>query len=97
LAARLNPGGGKGQDKTWADALRRAVLRPSSINAKLRRIEVMAEQCAKMAEAGDMQAMREIGDRLDGKPAQAIVGGQPTDNPIRHIIEQHILDHRPKD
>lgn len=27
-------------------------------------------------------AAREVGDRLDGKPAQAIVGGDDDDNPI---------------
>jgi hypothetical protein len=27
-------------------------------------------------------AFREVGDRLDGKPAQAIIGGEDSDNPI---------------
>lgn len=35
-----------------------------------RRLLVIAEQCAVAAENGDMQAIKEIGDRLDGKPAQ---------------------------
>ncbi len=42
-----------------------------------KRIEVIADKCSKMAEDGDMAAIREIGDRLDGKSAQAIeVGGK---------------------
>jgi hypothetical protein len=74
MAARKTPGGGKGQDKIWSDALRRAVMRISSTDPKKRkRIEVMADKCAQMAEAGDMQAMKEIGDRLEGKPAQAVL------------------------
>lgn len=31
-------------------------------------------------------ASREVGDRLDGKPAQAIVGGDEEDQPIKMII-----------
>jgi hypothetical protein len=34
-----------------------------------------------------MTAMKELGDRLDGKPSQAIVGGDEDDNPIRTITE----------
>lgn len=35
-----------------------------------RRLLTIAEKCADAALAGDMQAIKEIGDRLDGKPAQ---------------------------
>ncbi len=77
MAARKNPGGGKGQDKTWTDALRRAVMRASNTVKGKKRIEVIADRCSKMAEKGDMAAIREIGDRLDGKPAQAVeLGGK---------------------
>ncbi len=39
-------------------------------------------------------AAREIGDRLDGKPAQAIVGGEDDDPAINlvHRIERVIVD-----
>ncbi len=70
MAARKNPGGGKGQDKIWSDALRRAVMRESDTVEGKKRIEVMADKCARMAETGDMAAIREIGDRLDGKSPQ---------------------------
>ncbi len=77
MAARKNPGGGKGQDKIWTDALRRAVMRASDSVKGKKRIEVSADKCSKMAEEGDMAAIREIGDRLDGKSAQAIeLGGK---------------------
>lgn len=41
----------------------------------------------------DTAAAREIGDRLDGKPAQAIVGGDEDDSPINvvHKIERVIV------
>jgi hypothetical protein len=33
--------------------------------------------------ADETAAAREVGDRLDGKPAQAIVGGDEDDAPVR--------------
>lgn len=48
--------------------------------------------------AGDeTAAAREIGDRLDGKPAQAIIGGDDDDPAVQHIhrIERVIV--RPPD
>ena len=45
-------------------------MRESDTDKGKKRIEVMADKCARMAESGDMAAIREIGDRLDGKPAQ---------------------------
>ena len=57
-AAKRNP---------WREAIQRAVAQ--SDKERLRRI---AEKLLDNAEAGDMAAMREVGDRLDGKPSQAI-------------------------
>lgn len=61
-------GTNKGKDKPWADALRLVVYREDAEGS--RRLMRIAESCAAAAEAGDMQAIKEIGDRLDGKPAQ---------------------------
>ncbi len=107
MAARKNPGGGKGQDKIWSDALRRAVMRESDTDKDKKRIEVMADKCARMAETGDMAAIREIGDRLDGKSPQyseiAGAGGASltlvveTGVPVRAAqeIEPPIIDMKP--
>lgn len=61
-------GTNKGKDKPWSDALRIAVFR-DDVDGK-RRLLKIAQACADAALAGDMQAIKEIGDRLDGKPAQ---------------------------
>lgn len=61
-------GTNKGKDKPWTEALRLVVFRDDESGK--RRLLSIAEQCAKAAEGGDMQAIKEIGDRLDGKPAQ---------------------------
>ena len=42
---------------------------------------------------GDMAAMKELFDRLDGKPAQQVqLSGDADGAPIRHRIEQVIVD-----
>ncbi len=52
-------------------------MRKSGTAKGKKRIEVIADKCSKMAEEGDMAAIREIGDRLDGKPAQSVeLGGK---------------------
>lgn len=89
-----NPGGRK-KDKPWADALRLVVNRDDDEGKK--RLVKIAEQCVKAAEAGDLQAMREIGDRLDGKPAQAIIGGDDDDPVIKSVTKIELVGVRPSD
>lgn len=64
----------------------RALARKSgSVEAGL---DAAADKLAIMAiDQGDKWALEEIGNRLDGKPAQAIVGGDDDDNPIRTLNE----------
>lgn len=59
--------------KKWRDAIMRALARKSgSVDAGL---DAAADKLAALAiDEGDKWAMEEIGNRLDGKPAQAIVG-----------------------
>lgn len=59
--------------------------------AALRRI---AEKVVLMAESGDMAAIKEIGDRIEGKPAQTqIVQGDEDGGPVRvDKIERVIVD-----
>jgi len=59
--------------KRWREAILRALARKSgSVEAGL---DAAADKLAKLAiDDGDRWALEEIGDRLDGKPAQAIVG-----------------------
>ena len=54
--------------KPWAEALRQVVFRDDK-NGR-RALLRIAEVCEAAALAGDMTAIKEIGDRLDGKPAQ---------------------------
>lgn len=69
-----NKGGQPGNDngrkaKIWSDALRKAVI--DKDHKKLRKI---ANVLVQKALDGDMAALKELGDRLEGKPIQAIEG-----------------------
>lgn len=59
---------GKRQDSLWADALRRAIKRREDSDPQA--LERLADVLLNKAAEGDMAAMKELGDRLDGKPKQ---------------------------
>ena len=56
-------------DKLWREALRRAVLK--RVEGE-QRLDLIAEGVVTQAMAGEAVAYKEIGDRLDGKAAQAL-------------------------
>ena len=60
-------------DKIWRDAILRAVARRES-KKDPQAVEKLAEALVAKGIDGDVSALREIGDRLDGKPAQTIMG-----------------------
>jgi ribosomal protein L17 len=62
---------GQQRDKPFRDALRMAIAETNGDFKKLRKV---AEALVEKAETGDVNAIREIADRLDGKVPQAIVG-----------------------
>jgi len=90
-----NPGG-RPKTKPFRDALKRVLDEAGKDDERLR---LIAEALLGKAATGDVQAIKEIADRLDGKPAQAIVGGDDEDSPIKLIqkIERVIVDPKSKD
>jgi len=44
---------------------------PKTPGEKIKRLNVIADNLVRAAVAGDIVAMREVGDRLDGKPSQS--------------------------
>jgi len=72
--------------KVWQAAINRA------LEARTRRegkeaIDALAEKLLQKAEEGEISALRELGDRLEGKAAQAIIGGGEDDPPVRTVNE----------
>lgn len=66
---------GPKSDKIWADAVQRAVKRRlKNEDGKPQKIERLADKLVDFAMEGNGWAFKEIGERLDGKPAQVIAG-----------------------
>ena len=66
-----NPAGRGTEDKLWRDAVRRAVKRQAA-DGKGTQLEALADKLVACALEGDISAMQEIGNRLDGKPTQEL-------------------------
>lgn len=77
MAGAAPPGNKNGtKPKMWADAIRRAAAQDPD---QMRRI---ALKLLEMAEGGDISAMRELGDRLEGKPKQQIEASGTDGGPL---------------
>jgi hypothetical protein len=98
-----NPNGAR-KERLFYSALRLALD-----EKRLRRI---AEKLVKLAEAGEPWAMRELVDRLDGKPVQAIAvdkeerikliavvpqKASSTEEWLKLVGEQRAIEHQPTD
>lgn len=74
---------GQQRDKPFRDALRMELAAAGDNHKALRKI---ARNLIDLAASGDLPAIREIADRMDGKPAQA-VGGDDDLGPVKHLLE----------
>jgi hypothetical protein len=76
-----NAGKGRHLSKLLADRL-----------AERAQAQELMDVLLEKALTGDMMAIKEVFDRIDGKPKQAIVGGDEDDAPIKiHQIERIIV------
>lgn len=67
------PIGAQNKDKPYRDALRRAIARANDSDAP-HKLDRIADAHLLKCSQGDISAMRELADRLDGKVPQAVVG-----------------------
>jgi hypothetical protein len=63
------------ENRRWAETLNRAIAQDDS-----KRLRAAAEALLDQAAKGDLPAIRELADRLDGKPHQTLSG--PNDSPL---------------
>ena len=68
----------KADNRLWRNTINRAIAQGDP--DRLRKI---AEALLDKAAEGDVSALRELGDRLDGKPTQQVVMTGPDDGPIQ--------------
>ena len=79
-----NPGG-RPKTLIWRNAIHHAVKRVSG-GGDTRQLDLLADSLVAAALGGDISALREIGDRLDGKPTQAVAVEGDTPLFAPHII-----------
>ena len=82
------PKGAKNKDTEWRAAIRKAVHELRAVSGdkkaeKIKAITLLARRLVAKALDGDVAAMKEIGDRLDGKATQAVQMDQSVQ--ITHI------------
>lgn len=71
------------ENRIWANAIRHAVTQ-----RKGDKLRALAEKLIDRAEQGDISALKELGDRLDGRPAQLNqVQFDPNANILRIVHE----------
>lgn len=69
--------------RVWKAAIDRAL----SIRGKgdrMAALDALAEKLLEKCDEGEMTALRELGDRMDGKPAQAITGAD--EGPVELLL-----------
>ena len=78
------PIGSVNREKPFTDALRVALLSGGG-----RRLRIIAERLAEKAEQGDLGAIQQIADRLDGKCAQVIERGDVSVEALSRTVRDH--------
>lgn len=87
-----NPGG-RPKERPFREALKMEIAALGEDDPKA--LRGLARNLLKIAAGDDgLQAIKEVADRLDGKPAQAIIGGDDDDPSVSfiHRIERLIVD-----
>ena len=86
------PKGAENKDKQWREAIRKAVheIRTAGDGDKARKIRaltLLARKLVDRAMEGDVGALKEIGDRLDGKATQGVtIDGEVAITKIETVI-----------
>lgn len=77
MAARKQPSQGGKPDKLMRDALMIALKREAKDDKgkKTTKLANIARKLVDLAEAGDVQAIKEVADRVDGKATQPLEHG----------------------
>jgi hypothetical protein len=78
--------------KIWTAAIERALERRKTARADWKAIDELADVLIGMGFSGDLASIQEIGNRLEGKPAQIIAGDADLDPIVVHAIQIRGID-----
>ena len=87
-----NKNSGRKQEKPFKDALRMSLAAAGEDQKALRKI---ADTLIEKAVEGDMQAIKEIADRIDGKPSQQINHADETGEGPAQFIYKTVYESKP--
>lgn len=76
--------------KRWSQAIDRALANRSRADG-IEALDALAEKLLTLADQGDLGALKELGDRIEGKPSQAIDLGSDPDRPMVQKIVREIV------
>lgn len=68
------------KERIWCQAINNALEKRGKKLGRMGALEELAEKLLSQCDQGDMSALKELGDRMDGKPVQAIAGDK--DSPL---------------
>lgn len=77
--------------KAWSEAIKRAI-RGKYGKEWEESLQELAGKLVKAADEGDLQALKEIGDRLDGKPTQQTEVSGPDGGPVETVTRFKLAD-----
>lgn len=81
-------GGRPPKEKSFANMLNIAIKQATEDGRD--KLRAVADALLDKAMSGDVQAIKEVADRLDGKVAQAVIGGDEDDSPV-NIVTKIVL------
>lgn len=84
-----NQNAAKGRE--WRNAINRA-LETRGNGDRTKALDDLAEKLLENAETGDMSALKELGDRLDGRAAQQLIHTGDSNAPVVHKVIEEIVD-----
>jgi len=75
--------------RLWSAAIERALERRKPANERIKAIDELADKLLNSCYKGDLSALQELGNRLEGRPGQTVILGGDSDNPIqsRQVVE----------
>lgn len=72
--------------KVWTAAIERALERYKPADERIKAIDELADKLLGLCRNGDLAALQELGNRLEGKPAQPVTGEGGT-GPVESRID----------
>ena len=93
-APKDNQNAAKG--KRWANAIQSALEKRSRLEGQ-QALNQIAEKLIEAAENGEAWALKELGDRFDGKPAQSVTVAGDEDAPLQIIGKVNLVRPKPRD